>query len=260
MFLLASLDGTPAGTGVGKSSSLGDAFYTMVRVLPAQRRAGVGTAVLAALSEQARSTGHGSLLGRLREDDADATALRRASRVRRDLARVPGCPRSDPRRRRGARARRRASRSRASTSAPIWSRRRTTSTRRRSGTCPSAPRRRLPGRTTEWRADTVDGPGRPARPVARRADRRRRGRLGRPVGALRRARRRGEPPHRRAAKARGRGIATALKREQARRAKRAGFRRIETVNDEENAPMRAVNARLGFEAEPVWLLVRGPLA
>ena len=23
--------------------------------------------------------------------------------------------------------------------------------------------------------------------------------------------------------------------------------------------MRAVNARLGFDAEPVWLLVRGPL-
>ena len=59
--------------------------------------------------------------------------------------------------------------------------------------------------------------------------------------------------------ARGRGIATALKREQARRAKEAGLRRIETTNDEANAPMRAVNARLGFEAEPVWLLVRGPL-
>ena len=59
--------------------------------------------------------------------------------------------------------------------------------------------------------------------------------------------------------ARGRGVATALKLEQARRAKLAGLRRIETVNDEENAPMRAVNARLGFQAEPAWLLVRGPM-
>jgi predicted GNAT superfamily acetyltransferase len=59
--------------------------------------------------------------------------------------------------------------------------------------------------------------------------------------------------------ARARGIATALKVEQARRARQAGFLRIETVNDENNAPMRAVNARLGFEAEPIWLLVRGPL-
>ncbi len=51
-----------------------------------------------------------------------------------------------------------------------------------------------------------------------------------------------------------------MKREQARRAKEAGLRRIETTNDKANAPMRAVNGRLGFEAEPVWLLVRGPLA
>ncbi len=59
--------------------------------------------------------------------------------------------------------------------------------------------------------------------------------------------------------ARGRGIASALKREQAWRAKRAGFHRIETTNDEANAAMRAVNAKLGFTPEPVWLLVRGPL-
>ncbi len=59
---------------------------------------------------------------------------------------------------------------------------------------------------------------------------------------------------------RGRGIATALKREQAWRARGAGIRRIETTNDEANDPMRAVNARLGFEAEATWLTVRGPLA
>ena len=59
---------------------------------------------------------------------------------------------------------------------------------------------------------------------------------------------------------RGRGIATALKREQAWRAREAGLRSIETTNDDANDPMRAVNARLGFEALPTWLLLRGPLA
>jgi predicted GNAT superfamily acetyltransferase len=58
---------------------------------------------------------------------------------------------------------------------------------------------------------------------------------------------------------RGRGIATALKREQAWRARQAGLRWIETTNDEGNAPMRAVNARLGLEPLPAWLLLRGPL-
>ena len=72
VFLLASIGGTPVGTGVGKSSSVGDAYYTMVRVLPDRRGVGVGTAVLAALADRARSAGRGSLIGRLREDDVEA--------------------------------------------------------------------------------------------------------------------------------------------------------------------------------------------
>jgi GNAT superfamily N-acetyltransferase len=59
---------------------------------------------------------------------------------------------------------------------------------------------------------------------------------------------------------RGRGIAFALKREQARRAHAAGFERITTYNDEVNAPMRAVNTRLGFEPQSPVLMVRGPFA
>src|SRR3954468_19408878 len=71
-FLLASYDGVPVASGVGKRSSIGDAMYAMVRVLPGYRCRGVGTAVLAALSRHARAFGHGSLIGRLREDDEAA--------------------------------------------------------------------------------------------------------------------------------------------------------------------------------------------
>ena len=59
---------------------------------------------------------------------------------------------------------------------------------------------------------------------------------------------------------RGRGIATALKREQARRVFAAGFERITTYNDEVNAPMRAVNTGLGFAPQPPVIMVRGPFA
>ena len=59
---------------------------------------------------------------------------------------------------------------------------------------------------------------------------------------------------------RGRGIALALKREQARLAYEAGFERISTYNDEVNAPMRAVNTRLGFVPQPPSIMVRGPFA
>src|SRR3954449_6183637 len=53
LFLLASLDGVSVASGVGKPSSIGDALYTMVRVLPGYRHCGVGTSVLIALSRHA---------------------------------------------------------------------------------------------------------------------------------------------------------------------------------------------------------------
>jgi hypothetical protein len=33
-----------------------------------------------------------------------------------------------------------------------------------------------------------------------------------------------------------------------------------TSNDEANVAMRGINARLGYEPEPAYLFVRGPLA
>ena len=59
---------------------------------------------------------------------------------------------------------------------------------------------------------------------------------------------------------RGRGIATALKRATIVWAIEAGMRVLETGNDVENAPMRAVNASLGYRPIPDEIGLRGPLA
>jgi GNAT superfamily N-acetyltransferase len=59
---------------------------------------------------------------------------------------------------------------------------------------------------------------------------------------------------------RGRGIAAALKRATIAWAVSRGLDALETGNDERNAPMRAVNARLGYRPIPDWLGLQGPLA
>jgi mycothiol synthase len=59
---------------------------------------------------------------------------------------------------------------------------------------------------------------------------------------------------------RGRGIATALKRATIAWAVTHGLETLDTGNDEDNGPMRAVNARLGYRPQPDMLTVRGPLA
>jgi GNAT superfamily N-acetyltransferase len=59
---------------------------------------------------------------------------------------------------------------------------------------------------------------------------------------------------------RGRGIASALKRATIAWAVEHGLEALETGNDESNAPMRAVNARLGYRPMPDLLTLRGPLA
>jgi GNAT superfamily N-acetyltransferase len=59
---------------------------------------------------------------------------------------------------------------------------------------------------------------------------------------------------------RGRGIATAIKRATIAWAIAAGLEALETGNDETNAPMRAVNARLGYRPLPDVIGLQGPLA
>lgn len=58
---------------------------------------------------------------------------------------------------------------------------------------------------------------------------------------------------------RGRGIAGALKRTQIAWAKANGFRRLHTMNEERNEPVRRLNQRHGYRLEPGFVTVRGPL-
>ena len=55
---------------------------------------------------------------------------------------------------------------------------------------------------------------------------------------------------------RGRGIALALKLLAIDFCRRSGAARIRTNNDSENAPMLAINRRLGYVPEPGWYVLR----
>jgi GNAT superfamily N-acetyltransferase len=57
---------------------------------------------------------------------------------------------------------------------------------------------------------------------------------------------------------RGRGVASALKRAQIAWAVDAGFELLETENEQANAPMRHINAQLGYAPQPAWIVLRGP--
>ena len=58
---------------------------------------------------------------------------------------------------------------------------------------------------------------------------------------------------------RGRGVALALKREALRRGHAAGVRTFEASNDDSNAPMRAINDRLGYVLDYRVVLLRRDL-
>ena len=62
-----------------------------------------------------------------------------------------------------------------------------------------------------------------------------------------------------AATHRGRGIATLLKRSQIAWAARSGYRELMTATQFGNAPMRAINDRLGYEPRPAWIRVEARL-
>ena len=58
---------------------------------------------------------------------------------------------------------------------------------------------------------------------------------------------------------RGRGIAGALKRAEIAWAKRSGFTRLETTNEERNEPIRRLNERHGYRLEPGSVTVRAAI-
>jgi GNAT superfamily N-acetyltransferase len=57
---------------------------------------------------------------------------------------------------------------------------------------------------------------------------------------------------------RGRGIASALKRAEIAWAKRAGFRTLETWNDDQGAPIRALNEKHGYRPKTGSVTLRRP--
>jgi GNAT superfamily N-acetyltransferase len=255
LFLLAYAGDEAAGAGVGLPSSLPGCLYAMARVLPERRRRGMGAALYEALSEHARAVGRDALVGRVREDDADSRRfvdergfreLSRECPVALHLDRVAAPPADPP-----------AGVEIASLAArPELVRAAYEVEAETVGDIPLEPRPE-PKSYEEWLAASVETPAAllDACFVAL-AD-------GEVVGwAALQSLSDGAACHDLTAVRRpwrGRGIALALKRAQVAWAKEHGYRRLLTSNDEANAAMRAVNARLGYEPEPVMLLMRGPL-
>lgn len=256
-FLLARLDGEPVGAGTGMASSIGDALYAMARVLPSHRRRGVGAALLHALSAHARTVDRRALVGRMLEADLDTRSflerrgfetLSRECPVVLDLTRIADARPIAPAGVALVSLAERPDLVEAAFAVETEA----------VHDIPVGAERPSPRSYAQWYADTVQAPdalldlslvavsdaqvvgwtGLASTSEDGVAENR--------LTGVKRA-------------WRGRGIATALKREQAWRAHRLGLRSIETTNDDANIPMRAVNERLGFEALPAWLLVRGPL-
>lgn len=258
-WLLAVSGDEAVGCGVGRPSSVQSSLYAMARVLPEHRRQGVGTRIYEALSAHARTLGRESLWGRIREDDMAS----------RDFVRNRGFDEA------GREYEVMLETALAETPGPPPDGIELVSLVERPDLEPAVheldcevgadvPRPEgddfEPQPFNRWREQYLEGPG--AVPDAVLA-----ALAGDEVVGYTGLRRRGasspiaenmltavRPDWRR------RGIATALKREQIARARHAGIEQIFTTNDETNAGMRGVNARLGYRAAPAHIVVKGPLA
>ena len=258
-FLLVLASDEALGCGVGRPSSIQSSLYAMVRVLPEHRGQGVGTRIYEALSEHARRLGRESLWGRVREDDSGSRDFVRNRGFReagREYEVVLDTALAD-----------------TSSSAPDGIELVSLADRpdreqavydvdcEVGADVPRPEGDDFEGQPfARWREQYLEGPGAvPNAMIAALAGDevvgytglRRRG-ASSPVAenmltAVRRDWRR-------------RGIATALKREQVARARAAGIEQIFTTNDETNAGMRGVNARLGYRPAPTQIVVTGPLA
>ncbi|MGH3075749.1 MAG: GNAT family N-acetyltransferase, partial [Gaiellales bacterium] len=261
---LAWLDGEPAGCGgAGRMYIYPPEYEGMwgnVVVLPEHRRRGIGGAILATIAGAVQAAGKTLLLGRVTEDRVDAIAFlehrgfaayERMKAVGLDLVGYVPAPFDAP------------------TGVVI------TSLAERPdlvegvyrvavealpdipGDGPKAPQT-----LEEFRVLEVDRPSIPAGGFAIAID----VETGTPVGyasllllpgnstvawhgmtAVRRA-------------WRGRGVATALKQATICWAAANGIQALETANDIDNAPMRAVNGRLGYSPLPDEIYYRGPVA
>lgn len=261
---LAWLDGVPVGAGgVGRAYSWPadfPALWGTVSVLPEQRRAGVGSAILGAIAAVARDAGKPGLIGRTTADRPHSIEFlehrgfvehERMKAVRLDLdgtqppapAAPPGVVltnlETQPELVEGVYAV-------AVEALPDIP-----------GDGPTAP-----GTLEEFRVRDVDRATIPPGAFAVAVD----AETGRAVGYANLQLLPGNPGiawHGMTAVARawrGRGVATALKRATIRWAAANGIEAIEAANDTDNAPMRAVNARLGYRPLPDEVYFRGAVA
>lgn len=256
-WLLAARGDEAVGCGVGRPSSIAGSLYAMVRVLPEHRRQGVGGTIYRALSEHARGRGLTSLWGRIREDDAESRRFaenREFSEVGRELEVVLDVTQDLPPGELPPGIELVTLAERPALAQAVFE--------LDAQVAPDAPSHAVDHEPTtfeRWHAEYLEGPGAlPSTCVIALA--------GAEVVGYTGLRRNGATspiaenlltavarPWRR------RGIATALKREQIARAREAGIEQIFTTNDETNAGMRGVNARLGYQPAPVKILVSGPL-
>ena len=255
-WLLAYLGDEPVGIGVGRPSSLAGSLYAMARVLPEQRRRGIGNALYEALSEHARGRSLSSLWGRIDEDDEESLRFARNrgfSEVGREHEVMLHVADADVSAEPPPGIELVTLAERPDLIRPVFE-----VDAEVAPDVPSLEQGHEPTTFKRWHAMYLEGPGAlPAACVVAVADGevvgytglRRRGSTS-PIAenqltAVRR-------PWRR------RGIATALKREQIARAREAGIEQIFTTNDETNVGMRGVNARLGYRPAPVRIIVSGP--
>jgi mycothiol synthase len=75
LLLLASLDGTDAGCGIGAPSNFGGRAFCAARVLAPYRRRGVGTALFRALADHGRALGREGVNAFVDADDSAAIAF-----------------------------------------------------------------------------------------------------------------------------------------------------------------------------------------
>lgn len=260
---LAWRDGIPVGAGnTGRAYSYPadfPGFWANVSVLPEHRRQGIGTAVLGALMDVAREAGKTLLVGRTTEDRVEAIEFlvhrgfvehERMKAVRLELAGVEAPSVTPP-----AGIELTSLEARPDLVEGVYA--------VALEALPDIPGdgETAPGTLEEFRTRDVDRdvvpPG--AFVVALEAA------TGRAVGYANLMLVPGNAKvawHGMTAVARdwrGRGVAGALKRATIAWAVAHGLEALETANDTDNAPMRAVNRRLGYRPLPDEIYVRGPI-
>ncbi|MBA2701413.1 MAG: GNAT family N-acetyltransferase [Chloroflexi bacterium] len=262
--LLADLDGTPVGVATAGRIHVypadHEAFWATIAVRPIGRRRGIGTQLLVAVSEHARAAGKTALYVPVSEARPDGIEflrnrgfheLERSKTVRLDLAGVLPPPIEPPA---GIELRTLAE-------APELVGGVHAVALEAIADIPGGETAMAAGDLAEFQARDVDRPGIPPEAFFIALDRA----SGRVVGYASLIMKAGSSTtawHDMTAVLRSwrrQGIAGALKRALIGWAVANGLVALESGNDEDNAPMRAVNARLGYQPLPDRLTMRGPL-